>query len=520
MSTPDGGTTAGATGPGGPGAGGAPVTASGAPGPEDYRRRVLVSVGWTALQKWAVRIASLATFAVLGRVVGPADIGLATLATAVIGLLTVVADLGASAYVVRAPHLDRRGLSTVFWTNLGLASAAAALVAVFAHPLATLLDEPRLGAVLQVLALLLPLSALATTPVALLTRDLDMKPLALRELTAALAGAVVGLSAAFAGAGVWALVVQALGQAVAGILVVWRATTWRPTREFHLPTAKEMARYGSAVSGSNLVQALHDRTEQFVLGAVAGVEVLAYWAIGTRLLNLVYDVSMAVLDMVALPVMARVSADRARLAKTLDSATAGGLLLLVPVLLVVWFTAPWVIPAVFGAGWTPSIGLIEVLCLTYAVGGLSWFSRPALLAAGRSGVEFAVTLLGLAVHVAAVFLAAPHGLLVLAWTVTAEAVVMVAVRAAVQRRSIAVGWSVYLRSVRVLVAGGVAVAAAAGVPEVVHGAAGQVLAVLAGALCYLALVWLLNRSLVGEVVGDLRRLSGRHPVPQEDPHDR
>ncbi|MFQ1003237.1 lipopolysaccharide biosynthesis protein [Modestobacter sp. SSW1-42] len=495
------------------------MTAPRTPGTADYRRRVLVGVGWTALQKWAVRFASLATFAVLGRLVGPADIGLATLATAVIGLLTVIADLGASAYVVRAPRLDRRALSTVFWTNLALACGAGLLVAGVAHPLAAVLGEPRLGPVLQVAALLLPLSALATTPVALLTRELDMRPLAFREMIAALFGAAVGLSAAFAGAGVWALVAQALAQAVAGIVVVWRATTWRPTREFHPPAAREMARYGSGVSGSNLVQALHDRTEQFVLGAVAGVEVLAYWAIGTRLLNLVYDVSMAVLDMVALPVMSRVSADRQRLAKTLDSATAGGLLLLVPVLLVVWFTAGWVIPLVFGPGWTPSVALIQVLCLTYAVGGLSWFSRPALLAAGRSGVEFAVTLLGLGVHVAAVVLAAPHGLIVLAWVVTGEAVLMVAVRAAVQRRCIQVGWSVYLRSVRVLVAGGVAVAVAAGLRETVAGTGGQVLAVAAGAVAYLALVWLLNRSLVGEVVGDVRRLAGRNPDPQEARHD-
>ena len=470
-----------------------------------------MAVGWTVMQKWSVRLGTLAVFIVLSRLLGPEDIGLAALALAIVGVLILLVDVGTSVYIVQTPSLDRRQISTVFWTHLSLCCAVALGLVGLAGPVAALLDQPDLERVLQVLAVTLPLSGLVSTPAALLTRDLSMKPLAIREMASSGIASIVGLTAAVLGAGVWALVAQSVVQSLVGVIVIWSATTWRPSAEYSATTAWSVIRFGSAVSGTHFLSALHDRLEQFLLGALAGVDLLGYWAVGTRILNLIHDVTMAVLDTVALPVLARERQHPPRFRRALQSATAIGLAVLTPILTILAFATPVLVTLLFGTEWTPVIVPVQILCLAYTFGGLIWFSRPAFMAQGRSGVELSLTLLGLLLHAVAVVLAAPHGLVVLAWAVAADVCVMVVIRIWVQRVVMGVSWHIYGMSVRVLVAG----AGMTAVMAIIEASAGNrhlvVLAtqLIAGALTYIALMRVFNRTLLQEMIGDFRRLVRR-----------
>ena len=66
----------------------------------EFRTTVAVGVGWTAAQKWLVRLSGVLTFVVLSRLLGPADIGLVALALAFLGVQALNAVTG---------NLDRAG---------------------------------------------------------------------------------------------------------------------------------------------------------------------------------------------------------------------------------------------------------------------------------------------------------------------------------------------------------------------------------------------------------------------------
>src|SRR3954471_23993262 len=152
----------------------------------EFRTAVAVGVGWTAAQKWLVRIAGVLTFVVLSRLLSPADIGLVALALAFLGVLGVVADLGAATFLVQTRSWDEKTRSTTFWTTLGFSVAATGLVVVLAAPLAGLLGEPRLAPVFQALAPILVLNVTSAVPSAILQRELRFRELALREMAAGL----------------------------------------------------------------------------------------------------------------------------------------------------------------------------------------------------------------------------------------------------------------------------------------------------------------------------------------------
>ena len=481
----------------------------------DLRAAVASGVGWTAAQKWLVRISGVLTFVVLSRLLSPAEIGSVALAVAFLGVLGVVADLGAATFLVQTRSWDEPTRSTTFWTTLVLSGVGTAMVLVLGGPMAGLLGEPRLTGVFQALAPILAINAASGVPTAILQRELRFRELALREMISALVSAAAGVALAFAGAGVWALVAQTLVQAAVASVLIWRMSAWRPTRQVSRAAFTELRKFGGPVLAINILQSVRDRLEQFLMGAMLGVAALGYWTVAVRLLALLADVSVAVFDSVALPVFAAARDSAPRFQRAFEGALSSTQVLMVPMLSMLAVGSPVVLPLAFGNGWGPAIVPAQVLCLVYGVAGLAYFNRAALLAHGRSGVECLLTATGLAMHLGIVLAVGPHGLVPLAWAFGAEAVVTVLLGAAVLRSTLAVGWTTLRRPATVVASGLVATTVGLTATQVV--ASRPVTSALAGAsvaaVVLAGALWWTSAGLLRELGDDVLRLLRRQPAP-------
>jgi PST family polysaccharide transporter len=477
----------------------------------NLRTAVASGVGWTAAQKWSLRLASVLTFVVLGRLLGPADIGLATLALACLGVIGVVAELGVTTFLVQTASWDEETRSTGFWTAMVLSFAAAGLVVGLAVPLATLLGQPRLTSVLIALAPILPLTALSAVPMAILQRELRFREIALREMGASLISAAVGVGLAFSGAGVWALVVQSVTQAAVGTVLVWGMSDWRPTRQVSRAAFSELRRFGGPVLGFNVMLAIRDRLEQFLLGALLGVSALGYWSVAMRLLALLSDVSVGVLDSVALPMFAATRGQPERFRRAFEQALGSTQVLLVPVLAVLAVASPFVVPWAFGAQWGPAVLPAQALCLAYGIAALAYFNRPALLAHGRPGVECLLVGAALVVRLVIVVVVAPHGLTALAWAFSLDSLSTVVFGALALRRTLHVGPRILIRPAAIVVSGTVvAVAALAFVQELSIGPfAGAVAGGTVAVVGVAGAMWATNGALLRQLAGDVQQLVRR-----------
>jgi PST family polysaccharide transporter len=474
----------------------------------ELRTRAIRGVGWTAVQRWTVRATGFLTFVVLSRLLEPAEIGLAALAVAIATSFSVFVDLGTSDYLVRAPDVESRTTSTVFWMQLGLAVALGGPLALFAHPLADAIGTPALAPVLQALTLLLPIYAATAVPAALLHRRLSFAALALRDVLAAVAGAVAGVTLALLGAGVWALVTQSLIQAIVSLIGVLLAARWRPRATFSRRTLSSVVRFGGPLLGVQVMQMVRDRADAFLIGGLLGPAALGIWTVATRLLAIVAEVSTSVLDAVALPVFSRLLGNAGKFREVHRTSVAYTTTLLVPVLVVVAVTSPVLVPLLFGEQWAPSAPLAQILCLAYAIGGLGYLNRAVLVAHGRVGVELALTSSTAVLHVVAVSATAPMGLTAVAWAAVGEALVAVLAGVWALRRAVGIPRPVSWVAVRVLLAGllgaaaGWAVTAAAGTglwPDLV-------LPAVASVGCLAVALLLTNAALVRDIGRDARRL--------------
>lgn len=379
--------------------------------PDNLNRHVKRSVGWVVLERWSTRVADIVVFAVLARLLTPADFGTVALATVFVTLLTVFVESGFTQALVRELHLDPRDASTAFWTSLGLSLVASAALILFAPVLAAWLGTPDLAWVLAVASLTLPMGALSQTPAALLERDFDFKPLSLRRLIGVIAGLAAALALALSGAGIWALVANLLVPRFVGMIVLWSSTPWRPRLEYSLTSLKRLWRVGASMIGVGLLEALQSNIDKLVIGTFFSAHELGYYVLAQRIGGALVELLVSVVSRVALTTFARVQDDPVRLSRIYRQMSWVTASISAPVFVFVAVLAPQIVPAIFGPGWEQSIIFIWLLAPVWFLSNTMAFDKSAFIAVGRSGIVFRLTLVQSILSTVLVFVFIPFGVI-------------------------------------------------------------------------------------------------------------
>ncbi|GAA4965998.1 lipopolysaccharide biosynthesis protein [Kineococcus glutinatus] len=405
--------------------------------------RMVRGVGWSAAQAWLLRLTTMGAFVLLGRLLEPADFGLVALASAFVSVLQAVTEGGFSSFLVQRATLDRRVTSTAFWTALGVSAVCAGALVLAATPLAAVFGEPQLAPVLVVLAAGLPLVGFGSVQWALLQREMRFRSLAVCQTVAALCGTAVVLVLALGGAGVWALVAQNVVTALVTSALLWRCSSWRPALLWDRAEAGDMLSFSWKVLAGNLLVQFRDRAEQFIIAAVGGAVLLGYWTIATRIVQILMELSVSVIQKVMLPAFSVLRADPERLHRLYRRSLTYTALLVVPVMLLAGTTSYAVVPLVFGEHWRPSADVAAVMALSGIAASMNYYDRAMYLAHGRPGTDLLVTSLIVPLHVLVVLLTAPHGLVWVAIGTVLRTFAVWPLRLAVLKRVCGLPWSCY-----------------------------------------------------------------------------
>lgn len=487
---------------------------------DGLRKKATQSIGWIILERWSSRVLTLVVIAVLTRLLSPADFGLVSMATVVIAILQVFVESGFVTVLVQKKELGEKDTSTAFWTSVTLSIILYAALFFSAPLLAGLFGEPELVDVLRVLGLSLPVSSLAQVPAALLERSFGFKSLAIRQVGGALCGAAVAVVIAFSGGGVWALVAQTLVTSAASVIILWTATTWRPSLEFSFASLRSMWSMGLRIIGIGLLDAVQQNIDKLIVGAFFSTEVLGYYYLAQRIGTILIELVTTVMSRVTLTTFSKVQDDLPRLNRIFLQMTFASAAIGVPIFGLVAVFAVQIVPFAFGPGWEQTAPLMWILACGWAFGAVMYFDRSAFLSIGRADVALWVAVLQNIVGVALVFALLPLGIVGVALSRWSR-IVTWPVRIRILHRLIGLPVGTYLAQVFRCVAAMVPVVIAVGLLQQTEWARmdhafwtfAVPLAVL-GSLVYAALVWWFagraNRTVLRQILGPiLNRIAGR-----------
>ncbi|WP_232495435.1 lipopolysaccharide biosynthesis protein [Novosphingobium kaempferiae] len=339
---------------------------------------------WSTASSLGTQALSFLTFAVLARLLGAPAFGLVALAALFIDLLLVVSNAGINEAVIQRRDLTEEDAATAFWANLGCGLVFCLAVIAAAPVISHAFGQPALASIVRALACIFVITPLGAIHTARLARDLRFRSIASRNVAASLAGAAIGLPLAFAGYGVWALVGQRIAAALALATSAWVSTRWLPKWRFRWSTCKQLLRFGGYIGLSGTLNQLNIRIAEIISGALVGPIAVAFIRAGSRIVEVLNQVTYMPFQQIAMPVLARNAHDRQAIRATYLRLSRLSAFIMFPAFLGSFALAPQIVALVFGEGWEPVADALRIFACAVVASQINNLILAAITAAGAS----------------------------------------------------------------------------------------------------------------------------------------
>ncbi|HYL50667.1 MAG TPA: lipopolysaccharide biosynthesis protein, partial [Acidimicrobiia bacterium] len=363
-----------------------------------------------------IRVPALVTTVVLTRLVAPRDFGVIALGLVILTYLDALNEFGISSAVIYSADDGPVELSVAFWLSMVTGIAAALLMTASASPLAAAFEEPRLRTVLPVLSLAFILNSAGSVQVAVLKKRLQFRRLVPVDVARAALKAVVAITAAFAGWGVWSLVAGQLAGELTGSVAVWLSLRWRPSFVWDGAVVRRVLGYGSHIMGVGVVAALLADVDYLIVGRRLGSQQLGFYAVGFRLpelavLGICYAVSATMF-----PVLTRLRRDPEAMEVGLAKSLRVLALLTVPVGVGIALTSRDFVATFYGERWAPTGRVMPFIAMYAVVFSITFVCGDVYKAVGRPAILMVMGAARFPIAVLALLLVAGHGIVWVAAT--------------------------------------------------------------------------------------------------------
>jgi len=282
----------------------------------NLKDRTISSAFVTTIAQGAQFVLTLGSTMVLARLLSPQDFGLVAMVMTVTGFLRIFKDAGLSTATVQQHEITQGQVSNLFWINVALSGAITLIVAAAAPLVAWFYREPKLVSITLLLSITFLLTGLTVQHLALLSRQMRFKDIAVIQVGSLLVGSVVGIAMAWLKYGYWSLVGTQLAAAISSLVLVWSISRWRP----QLPTRHSqmwpLLNFGANVSVSNFFYTLARGSDSLLIGRFYGPASVGLYSRAAALLNSPLQQFLTPIDAVFVPVLSRLQVEPERYRRT------------------------------------------------------------------------------------------------------------------------------------------------------------------------------------------------------------
>jgi O-antigen/teichoic acid export membrane protein len=471
----------------------------------------LSPTSWLTTKTVFSQVFALALFAIQAPLLGPRAFGLISIVMVFVGFCEYVPGEAAAESLISIRAIDERHFSTMTTANVVLSLVIGALVFLGADTIAHWFGDPEVARMLRIMAILPAISAFAAAPTAATKRDMQFGPLALRSIGSVVLGGLVGLVLTLTGAGVWALVWQALITRLVSTVVLWYAVPLKFSLRFSRSHFGDLVQFAFPTMVSKFLSWSCQQIPRVMLGRYWGSTDLGLFSLAARLGDLLMEVA----------VVPRYAAARVELRKhvndpaELDAALKRMLTLLTVFCFPLCVGGAAVVPTLFHVWldprWAGAIVPAQAMLLTCIALVTQYMGGATLLAMNFQRSEALVSIAQTVATLVAVAVCAPFGVVAASVGIAARPYVLLPLTVSLLRRRCGIApASVFRPQMPALAAslamGGCVWLLRLALGGVMSDAAALPLLVVCGGVVYVLLVKLTMPDVVAQFVS---RLPGR-----------
>lgn len=377
----------------------------------DLKNTTRKGLYWTAISNIVNKGLLFVFGIILARLLSPQAYGVIGMLSVFICIVSVFIDCGFSQALIIKPNRTQTDFSTEFYFNIGV-GIIGYLILFFASPfIATFYQMPILSPILKVIGLGVTINSFCVVQSAQFAIRLDFKTPAKISVITQVLSACIGITLAYLGYEVWALVYQQLSASILNALALWLVVRWRPTLEFSSNSFKYLWGYGSKILGSSLIQQVYDNLYPLVIGKFFSASSLGLFSRANSFASLPSTNFSSIIGNVTFPVLSKLNGDTVRIESVYRRMQKVIAFVVFPMMLVLAAISSPLVQIILNEHWYGCIIMIKLLCFALIWQPISFLQLNVLKAVGRTDIVLKLEIAKRSVGLLSIFGSIPFGII-------------------------------------------------------------------------------------------------------------
>lgn len=378
---------------------------------ESLKHRSAKTVGWTFTKTMYGQLRSFVVSLFLARLLSPAEFGTIGMALVFAQFVELFVDFGFSRAIVQAKQVTKAQLSTVFWINLAIGALFSIIMFFSAGLIADFFKLADLNKIVKVFSITFIIKALDAVPSALFEKDLNMKnPVRIEIISSSISG-VLGICLAFAGFGVWSLVISQVTGWILGTSMLWIVSPWKPSLSFDLHAIVSLWKFGYRYSLAGIIDNAFWKIDTLIIGKFFSASTLGLFDRAKSLNNLTIKFSFGPIQPVLLSTFSKMNETKSVLLEKVQKLIHTIAFLTCLIAGATYVSSAQLVSILFSDKWLPCVPFFQIICLFSISYTLPNIYRPAIYATGHSGKVLKSEIIQKTLKLIAIAIGLPFGIL-------------------------------------------------------------------------------------------------------------
>lgn len=358
------------------------------------------------MEQGGSKLIGLVVQVALARMLSPETFGVMAVLLVLINVADSIGQSGVGAALIQRDSVKQKDFSTAFWLSLSLAAIVCSLLWLTAPFIAAFYRNDELVWLLRGLSFVVVFNSANSVQRSLLQRNMEFKKLFYANVFAVAFSGVVGVGAAFAGAGIWALILQALSQSIGACIVMAGAGSWKPSFEFDGVVARGLYAYGWKICVAGILNVLYVGISELIIGKVCSPVDLGYYSQGRKWPTAAVGIAGNAFQNVLFPAFSLVKGDKNAFARAMRRGLISGSFVVIPIAFFFAVAAAPLVELLLTDVWMPCVPVFQITCLLSSLLLPQVVNLRAYMALGRSGLYMKLQIVKVFIGVAVIGLAA------------------------------------------------------------------------------------------------------------------
>lgn len=335
---------------------------------ESLQKKAFWGMIWSGTGNSTLHIIGFVVGIQLARILSPSDYGLVGMLSIFTALAGCIIDSGMGNALIRKTNRTEVDCATVYFFSIATAILLYIILFVAAPFIADFYNQPPLCTLTRVIALTLVIGPLAGVHWTKLNIDMQFKKTSGITVASAIVGGVVGVTSAYMGCGVWALVYMQLASSIFRVLFTWHIVRWTPLLIFSYQSFQELFGFGFKLLASSILDHTYNNIRPLLIGKIYTGADLGYFTRASQYAALPATTATNVLGGVTYPLLCKLQHDDDILREKYRQLIRLSAFVVFPLLIGLAAAASPCIVVLITEKWLPCVLLLQILCFS-----LMWY---------------------------------------------------------------------------------------------------------------------------------------------------